>query len=88
MLFKTQKVQSYNNETELKSRSGWQLVLSKALQDFSKMLAPCIQKFTISKSFGVGIANFGFWTADDDGYDDIFTDEETKIKELVLHTQV
>ena len=45
------------------------------------------ESFSITKSFGIGKANFGFWDAED-GQDDGFFFEEPVITELVLQTKV
>ena len=53
------------------------------------MLAPVIERVSITKSFGIGKANFGFWDAEDGfDYDDSIFYEEPVITELILHTKV
>ena len=53
----------------------------------AEMLGPVTERFSITKSFGIGKANFGFWDPGDCQDDDIFF-EEPVITELVLQTKV
>ena len=51
------------------------------------MLAPGIERFAITKSFGIGIANFGFGITEDGVEDDPFFEDQI-VQELELYTQV
>lgn len=51
------------------------------------MLGSVTEIFSITKSFGIGKANFGFWDAEDGRDDDVFF-EEPVVTELILQTKV